>query len=215
MKKTIKQHFVPQFYLRNWTTNKLLWVYDKKNKKIQNKKTDKIMYRKFFYDYPTISNENQKTLFESIKNEEDRRFAESLIDGQFFEDYFASIESQTAKRFKTLERNIYSEYRNMLQNFNPFYLCNTNFADRKMKFNLAHFLSLQYIRTEYMRNTFGSIFEQVYQKITDLHVAHSNNDTLKKLKPKVQLEDDEIKVRHLQSMFGLFGKLEKYLPEFS
>jgi len=210
MSKTIKQHFVPQFYLKNWATNNVLWTYDKRSTKSQNKRTDKIMYRKFFYDYPKISEENKKAFLDSIESEDERKFAESLVNEQFFEKYFGEVENLTAKRFKKLERSIHSEYVRILQKHNPFQLCNSEFIDQKMKYDISNFLSLQYIRTEYMRNTFASMMTKIYQKTTDMYVANSNDETLKALKPKVELKDEAIKVQHLSSMLKMFGEFEKY-----
>ena len=55
MNKVKNQHYVPQFYLKQWANNKeQLFVYDKKQKKSFTSNVKNVVSSKFFYDFPKI-----------------------------------------------------------------------------------------------------------------------------------------------------------------
>lgn len=73
---TIKEHYVPQFYLRNFSsTNNMLWVYDRKKNKYFHSPTKDICYEKNLYETPW-ENANPKLGKFVLQNQLENEFAQ-------------------------------------------------------------------------------------------------------------------------------------------
>src|SRR5690348_775072 len=76
--KVIQQHFVPRFYLENFTdSNGMLWAFDKTNSRRFKRKPSEIATQRYFYDVPEIDKYS--------------------TNGQIIDNIFKPIEDQAAR----------------------------------------------------------------------------------------------------------------------
>ena len=90
MNKVINQHLVPKSYLRSFSQNDQIFVYDKKEKKRFKTNINKIPVEKYFNDFPWER--------------------EGRVETQYIENRLAEFEDLQIKLFKHLTKKI----RNML-----------------------------------------------------------------------------------------------------
>lgn len=65
MNKIKKQHYVPRFYLSNFTNDKdIIFVFDIQTQKEFGTSTENVAHKKFFYDYPPIDELGQEQIIE-------------------------------------------------------------------------------------------------------------------------------------------------------
>lgn len=97
MKKIKTQHYVPQFYLRNFSSNKKqIFVYDKIIKSSFSAPIDSVASSKYFYDWQEL---------------------DETFNQQFIENAFAKFESETAPTFVRLISRLESgEFRGFNKN---------------------------------------------------------------------------------------------------
>lgn len=95
MNKVKNQHYVPQFYLKQWANNKKqLFVYDKKQNKNFTSNVKSIASSKFFYDFPIIDEIAKNEIRIHLKrNGYEDTYIDSLFQEQVLENGFSQLES--------------------------------------------------------------------------------------------------------------------------
>lgn len=198
MTKTKKQHFVPQFLLRNFTNDgHKLWVFDKKSRKEFSADVGDIANRKYFYDIGGILLPNG-------------------LSEQAFERAFGDLESYYSPFLKKLIKNL-----NAAISLNPDGID----IDFKLNMNVdlksivASFISFQYSRTLETRKMIQSTLNQLVEIQTDIHLQRELTEgraplAFKGKKLKVTIDEDYIKASHLSLI--LDPKMKSFLSnEFS
>lgn len=177
---TIKQHYVPQFYLKLFSKNeKIINVYDKissKNLPV-NTSIESIAQSKFFYDIP-----------EDIANQ-------TNVDPQLFEKIFSKIESESNYVIKDILNRLKN---NAFKNFNSY-----------EKSTLLEFIFFQYIRTKQTREEFSNIenvFETLFYSLLEKNFPLEQYP--KELYPTRKIDAEDIKKYHLLYLFDFFTNPE-------
>jgi hypothetical protein len=139
--KVKNQHYVPQCYLKNFTTHSKIFVYDKISKRslsLKGMNVKNVASETYFNDFP-----------EEVLPAEIRGKRES----QLIENNFSALEVDFCK----ILGNVITAYNNQNKaNINSIFL-----LDQETKQKLSYFLMLQIIRTRNFRNTMKRVFEDV------------------------------------------------------
>jgi hypothetical protein len=137
MSKVKKQHYVPQFYLKNFTSGQdKIYVFDKLQKKSFASKIHDVACQQYFYDFPqeTINDYQEESKIESDK-----------ISEQIVEKYLATLEGQYSTKLKNFIASIYLRQSITYEN----------------KIAFVDFISLQYCRTATTKNYIQRSYEYV------------------------------------------------------
>lgn len=176
-KKKKKQHYVPRFYLEQWSIpNKYqVYVYNKKEKRSYVASIYDVASEHFFYDidFTRIFSENNLKGSGSPVGD-----SKSVADEQFIENYFADkIEAD----FKDELRKVTSRVARM----NAWEIENCHFLPQEGKNNLSFHLALQLIRVKYVRSSLTEMDDCLKKALEDMGAS---KDTINKfLIPKSQL----------------------------
>lgn len=167
-KEKKNQHYVPEFYLKFWATNKKdqIYVYDKKNKNVFLTNVNNIATERYFYDIDLsgiLSDEDLKSY--GIHKDD----VEHLDDGQFFENFFANeIEGD----FKNRISNIV----NRVANMNQWEIKNCFFVSMPDKVYLSYHLALQVLRVKATRSMIESESDCIEQILRDMGASEQTID---------------------------------------
>jgi hypothetical protein len=108
MNKVKNQHYVSQFYLKQWTNNKKqLFVYDKKQKKSFTSNVNVVASSRFFYDLPEIDDNKKVEIIEKLKKDgfEDA-YINDLFQEQVLENSFSQLEAIVAPLLNQIIKKI-------------------------------------------------------------------------------------------------------------
>lgn len=154
MSRVKRQHYVPQFYLKQWHNDKSdeqIYVYDKERKKSFGSNIKGIASSNYFYDYPELTEQQQKEFIEKVNNEQSLSTVEKEkiienINEQVIEKGLSEIES--------INNGIISSIISRLENIKALpikYFFNHSFLKDEDILELSYFIALQFLRTEEMR----------------------------------------------------------------
>ena len=168
-KEKKKQHYVPQCYLENWTSNdsKQVYAFDKMAKRSFCTNTSNIAAERYFYDidFSKVLSEEEKQKFVS-----DDIDLEKLSDEQYIENYLAnSIEGE----FKTIINSIV----NRVCNMNAWEVANCFGIDQQNKAKLSWHLSVLTMRGIDVRSGLLDTSDCLEQIFTDMGASEQ---TIKK-----------------------------------
>jgi hypothetical protein len=110
MNKVKNQHYVSQFYLKQWTNNKKqLFVYDKKQKKSFTSNVNVVASSRFFYDLPEIDDNKKVEIIEKLKKDgfEDA-YINDLFQEQVLENSFSQLEAIVAPLLNQIIKKIFA-----------------------------------------------------------------------------------------------------------
>ncbi|MBD1892785.1 DUF4238 domain-containing protein [Coleofasciculus sp. FACHB-SPT9] len=154
MSKVTNQHYVPQCYLKNFTTRSKIFVFDKILKKslsFEGTNVRNVASARYFNDFP-----------EEMLPAEIRGTGES----QLIENNFSAIEVDLCQ---TLGKIITAYNNQNPENINP-----TFFLNKETKEKLSYFLMLQIIRTRNFRNILKRMFEDADTLLNKLQKVRSD-----------------------------------------
>lgn len=243
MSKVKRQHYVPQFYLKQWhneKSNEQIYVYDKDTKKSYSTNIKGIASSNYFYDYPELTEEQKKEFIEKVNNSKEITAPEKEqiiknIDKQIIENLLSEIE--------TINSTILNSIIMKLNNIKALpinYFLHHNFINNEEIIDLSYFIALQYVRTEEMRivhndmnkwftkimldNLLQNIDKYEYDKefIKKMGGIEEVNNFKNNIKNgKIDIKNFEInidetynKINHLSSIFELAEEISKYLMNY-
>ncbi|VXC01078.1 conserved hypothetical protein [Exiguobacterium sp. 8A] len=162
-KQKTNQHYVPQFYLENFSKkNKNTYqiaVYDKKRKKSFVSNVRNVASSRYFYDFPSV--DQMRNLVEGEKDADhilENYGNDSFFHVQMVENYFSDeVEAQ----FKGSLSKLKAKY---TLSKNPFEL--RNIFSNEEKQVLSHHIALQLTRTNEFRKTILEADEKVMKALT-------------------------------------------------
>jgi len=181
----MNQHFVPQYYLKNFAdSNQRVYVFDIKSKALLSPKAipvSKIGFKKDFYNIPPML----ISIFCDIKTT-DPRFIDDLI-----EKYNERINAPFIKSFQELGKTITNSQFNL------------EVVSAIQNSALYDFLLIQLCRTPRFRNVFNSIADDVQLKLKEIN-EKSNDDN--KIRPELLEKSFILAIAH--NIFVLAALLE-------
>jgi len=242
MSKVKKQHYVPRFYLKQWSIknkHSQLHVYDKEKNKKYIANINNVASSNYFYDHPKISEKEQYEYIEKLKQDsniskETIQATKEMISEQVVEKELSEIES-----FNAL---IISNIIKKLEGFKALplsYFTKHNILTPEDILELSYFIALQYLRTEEMRIIIEQMTETLVKQLSDWNLLNidklENDPALMKLMGKsslnsfvnsvksgkfnknsytVEIDKNYIKVTHIQLIFQLADDLAKIIMPY-
>lgn len=189
--KTIKQHYVPQCYIRNWaiTNTNSVYVFDKEMKLKRKNNIKNIAEEKFFYDidFSKIIREDEKEIFGIDKNID----LSKIDDEQYLENFFATnIEPHFKQLLNKLTVNSFENKESYKNQY---------FFTKKEKKIFSYYLIIQKIRVKQVRNSFLDLSDMLQQVFKDTSISteidkiiNINNSCLSYIHGKMILDSREI-----------------------
>jgi hypothetical protein len=186
---TKQQHWVPQLYLKGWSSTKnRLWCFDKINQKI----------------FATeCTNVGGGTWFNDVDGTLDETKPETY---QIVEKFLSKIEGDLAPLIRTLRDDASATAAAFPGEPAP----PRNFLNRKQRIDLSYFIALQSLRTDDVRAYIRKTFTEICQKGMDATLPIGFPD----LDPKdwaVEIIENEIKSIHIET----FLQFKDYMPYFA
>lgn len=146
------QHYVPRFLLKNFSEHKLVYRYDKKTGRVEQKNIRSVCSQDDFYN---LSLENLCENFPQIKNELQKIFKDMPKDVYLsWDKAITEIETKTGEIVKKILLNK-----------------NVTVLSDKERFMLCVFISLQMLRTSHFRNDLKTIMESTANKVKQFYDA--------------------------------------------
>ncbi|WP_176706262.1 DUF4238 domain-containing protein [Paenibacillus hemerocallicola] len=156
MSKVKNQHFVPQSYLKRFSINEQLFVYDKViNKTPYKTHIRNVAAESYFYDIP-----------EDIFNQTKDRFSPEYRDIQFVEKELSKFE----QKFNSLLNNLCAKF---LLTPEPHFKKALTSNDRE---DLSVHLALQHLRTRDSRRQIAQINKTITQMLFDLSMYNEDKN---------------------------------------
>lgn len=159
-KEKKNQHYVPEFYLKNWTIEgkNQIYVYDKKTKKSFLTNVNNVASERYFYDIDFSGILKKEDLIEYGLPMCD---IEHLDDGQYIENYFANeIEGDFQNRISRIIERV--------SRMNNWELNNCYFVNQPDKLTLSYHLALQLVRVKSLRSRFAEQSDCMEQILQDM-----------------------------------------------
>ncbi|MDE6947331.1 MAG: DUF4238 domain-containing protein [Anaeroplasmataceae bacterium] len=204
MKKTKKQHYIPQFYLKHFSDDKFnIYTIVKPTLKYYNGSIEDTAEKNYFYDlkimesYDSLSSD-QKQLLDNIcmkhqgKKYEELEEAEKIHIDQYIESFFSTqIETPFSNMLQLVIKNTY--------NFNRWVVKNCYFISDDNKKDMAYYLSIQFIRSDSYRNFIAKSKINMYKKTLPIMMQFygkkiSENDI------NVSIDKENMKMDHIKSI---------------
>ncbi|MGD6842151.1 DUF4238 domain-containing protein [Bacillus infantis] len=183
-KGNIKQHYVPQYYLRNFTDNKHLFVYDIQNNRSYNANVENIGSEKYFYDididlagvYLTVDME----LTETYVDDQIRLQNENLCSPVIYD---------------------FQEVCNILKDIKPNDRIGILFSDDTWP-TIIDFILVQFVRTKKIRKLFSELAETSMEEL-------KKQDLPKQLQIKVNDKNFWMSYFHNIFLYGVLSLSNK------
>lgn len=171
MSKVKKQHYVPQFYLKRFTSDgERLFVYDKFTKTARQSNVKDVAEERYFYD----SQQTEKGL------------------GVIEKDFSLAI----SKVLKNTEPK--SVLHKILQRLS---LNKGKVISRRQKRYLSFFITIQMFRTREYRNTLVELMEKGGQAIVNMMAKMKTPDASPDLYPQIKYDKKNASLLHTQNLF--------------
>jgi hypothetical protein len=168
------QHYVPQSYLKHFSNNDQIWVFDKETKKSFKTNVKNIASEKEFYDLPDITVEHSNGLF----------------DKQVIEKHFS--------------QNIEGDFKKLLDRIRVRFVMshkpeNSIAIEDETKIQLSYHIALQYLRTRDFRDNFKLLEERLAQWLIDKELE--DFEDYQKGDISISRNNDAVTVDHVKFMF--------------
>ncbi len=243
MSKVIRQHYVPQFYLRQWHNEKSdeqIYVYNKELQRSYSANIEGTASSRYFYDYPELTEEQQNKFIEKVNNEQSLSPVEK-------EKIIANINEQVVEKglseIEGINNGVISSIISKLDNIKALpieYFLNHSFLNDEDILELSYFIALQFARTEEMRIVQNDITkwlakitaDTILQNIDKLEHDEQliekmgGKDSFNEFKEKVtsgefnsdsytvEIDETYNKISHISSIFEHADNISKYLMNY-
>lgn len=205
MNKVKNQHYVPQFYLKQWTNNKeQLFVYDKKQKKSFTSNVKNVASSKFFYDFPEIDEiMKDKIRIQLKKDGFEDDYIDDFFQEQVLENSFSELESIVAsllnQKIKKID-DVSSLSEEWIKNYPIF----TN--DDKQIF--AHYIASQLVRTNKHKLFQEDTTIQLFDGMKRVYKNNTNDNLI------VEVDNDYHEWQYLSNILPLTLEFSKILESY-
>lgn len=170
MSKVKRQHFVPQFYLRNFaSSNGRTYVFDKFEQRIYASNIEKVAAVNYFYDVPQEKvSAFAKEISEDLRNqgiEADEKAIVAVLSSQMVEQYLSVMEQRCSKVIEDVLESLEGRRR----------------FKHKYRTMLAIFVAIQFLRTLAQRKSMMELAQKselrVMELVNKLNEVHGTNTT--------------------------------------
>lgn len=187
MANTKKQHYVPQFYLKNFANaNDQVYLFDKFTKKSFLANVRDIASERYFYDFPLDQQENSSDGLTDADIEITYSYSDNSIDHQIVEKTLSVLESDFAK--------VLGEILDAVRKRGP--------IDEEQKITLAYFITIQLLRTTGTRQMITELSEILLSLTLEAAPELAEQNLRIKFNPKF------VALEHATSMFDPNLQLE-------
>lgn len=205
MNKVKNQHYVPQFYLKQWANNKeQLFVYDKKQCKNFPSNISNIASSRFFYDFPKIDElVKNKIRIQLKKDGFEDIYIDNFFQEQVLENNFNKLETIVAPLLNKIIKKIddvnsLSEER--IKNYPIF----TN-DDKKI---FSHYIASQLVRTNKQRLSQENITNQLFDGMKRIYKNKTNANL------EIEVDNDYHEWQYLSNILPLTFEFSKILENY-
>jgi hypothetical protein len=196
-----KQHFVPKSYLRNWTNDGQLYVFDTENGREYSASIDDVAAEKFFYDLNHPVDETIQKLDEDT--EERGELLENANYGlEDLKDAFDKLKNNNQLIENGLSK-IEEDYKNLL-NKTIRSVEITNELKEEYRSKLTYYIALQWARTKEARNQLVETSLKALKFECDMHLAEKGYD----------IEEDTYEMEHSEQFEKLIQAKCMFSSEF-
>lgn len=167
MSKTKKQHYISQFYLRNFSEDKeKIFCVIKPQMNITYPSIKDTAEENYFYDlqlskiYDTLDEKEKKAIDDSCLKDKGKVYKELTNEekdsmDQYIENYLSSqIETPLSNIIKKIIDNTY--------NFNEWVVKNCLFMNENEKHEMSYYLAITFVRSKSYRNFISKSLENMY-----------------------------------------------------
>lgn len=205
MKKVKNQHYVPQFYLKQWANNKeQLFVYDKKQCKNFPSNISNIASSRFFYDFPEIDElVKNKIRIQLKKDGYEDVYIDSLFQQQVLENSFSQLESIISPLLNKIIKKI-DDVNVLSEEWIKNYPILTN--DDKQIF--AHYIASQLVRINKQKNFQEDITNQLFDDMKRVYKNNTNDNLI------VKVDNDYNEWQYLSNILPLTYEFSKILESY-
>jgi hypothetical protein len=205
MNKVKNQHYVSQFYLKQWTNNKKqLFVYDKKQKKSFTSNVNVVASSRFFYDLPEIDDNKKVEIIEKLKKDgfEDA-YINDLFQEQVLENSFSQLEAIVAPLLNQIIKKI-DDVSALSEEWIKNYPIFTN--DDKQIF--AHYIASQLVRTNKHKLFQEDMTIQLFDGMKRVYKNNTNDNLI------VEVDNDYHEWQYLSNILPLTLEFSKILESY-
>ena len=193
------QHYVPQFYLKNFSQrNNKIHVFSKQDNKQFCSNVSKVANEKYFYGIPDVPKKSKtfEKLTEAQRKQEIEEFLSRIDDNssKALSEFLEQVKSCRLKIF-SLESNYENMSLGLLE------------IDERLRYDLSIFFALQDLRTREYRESTRQFYDGSLTRLLRRKIKYENSDEIKKLKInpkdlKITHTDDAISFLHFRSLLN-------------
>ncbi|MCG3677576.1 DUF4238 domain-containing protein [Aliarcobacter butzleri] len=205
MNKVKNQHYIPQFYLKQWANNKeQLFVYDKKQCKNFTSNISNIASSRFFYDFPEIDElVKNKIRIQLKKDGFEDSYIDSLFQEQVLENSFSQLESIISPLLNQIIgkiEGISALSEEWIKNY-PIFTNN----DKKI---FAHYIASQLVRTNKHKLFQEDITNQLFDGWKRIYKNKTKDNLI------IQISNDYNEWQYLSNILSLTFEFSKILENY-
>lgn len=242
MSKVKRQHYVPQFYLKQWHNEKSeeqIYVFNKEFGRSYSSNIKGVASSNYYYDFPELDDIQKKELVKNIESEssiseEEKASLLEFYTKQEIEKSLSSIEAINSEIILNLIKKLENIKALPLTYFTKY-----EFLTFEDKLELSFFIALQYCRTDEMRIMNEQFSELLVKQIADNLLMNTdrlkndsklidsvgldtvngiiesvNNGVLTSESYTVKVDENYTKINHLDSMFEQAEHISSILVQY-
>jgi len=189
MSKVKNQHYVPQYYLKNFADSQKrgashIWVFDKFNQNTFSTIVRNVASQRYFYD---ISKE--------LVNVQDEQWIE-----KFLADFDGESNKLVGRVFKKIEN---------LRKKSDEKTYSINVITPSIKKNLSYLLAFQYLRTREFRDLFSELFEKSFSSILEVMLKAQSPGKIHEIRGK--FNDEYLPIYQGNQIFKSFKNISEII----
>ena len=242
MSKVKRQHYVPQFYLKQWHNEKSeeqIYVYNKELRKSFSSNIKGVASSNYYYDFPELDEKQKEEL---LKNIESDTSINEIEKASLLEFYTKQEIEKSLSNIETINSKIILKVITKLQDIKALpltYFKKYEFLSFEDILELSFFIGLQYCRTEEMRilneqltkifvkNIADTILKNPDKLKNDSDLINSigedtvtsiienvNNGILTPESYDISIDENYTKINHLHSMFEQTERISDILVHY-
>lgn len=204
MNKVKNQHYIPQFYLKQWANKEQLFVYDKKRSKSFQSNVKNIASSRFFYDFPEIDEiMKDKIRIQLKKDGFEDDYIDDFFQEQVLENSFSELESIVAsllnQKIKKID-DVHALSEEWIKNYPIF-----TKEDKKI---FAHYIASQLVRTSKQKFFQEDVTTQLFDGMKRIY-KNKTNDNL-----EIEVDNDYNEWQFLSNILPLTFEFSKILESY-